>query len=68
MKIVIWFLTFFVSSILNAILGYITGFKLGACLLYIVEYHIGKLLCERWDENHPAKQKEKHSSKNDVTE
>lgn len=49
MKVLIWFLTFFLGSILNGLLGYATGIYAGAVLLYIVEYYIGKRLCEKWD-------------------
>ena len=50
MKVLIWILTFFVGTLLNTLLGYATGIKAGAVLLYIAEFFVARKLCEKWDE------------------
>ena len=50
MKILIWFLTIVIGTIINTLLGYAIGVQAGAVLLYLVEFYIAKKLCEKWDE------------------
>ena len=49
MKVVIWISTFFVGAIVNTLIGYATGIKFGAVLLFIIEFFIARKLCELWD-------------------
>lgn len=49
MKALIWILTFLIGTTLNVLLGYATGVRAGAVLLYLLEYYIAKNLCEKWD-------------------
>lgn len=50
MKVLIWFLTILVATILNALLGYATGIKAGYLVFYIAVYFVAKKLCQKWDE------------------
>jgi len=49
-KVLIWFLTILVATILNALLGYATGIKAGYLVFYIAVYFVAKKLCQMWDE------------------
>lgn len=49
MKVLIWFLTFFIATILNALLGYTTGFKVGSLVFYVAVYFVANALCKKWD-------------------
>ena len=51
MKVLIWILNFIVISILNLICAYITGFKLGTILFYIIYFFISRAMCRAWDEH-----------------
>lgn len=50
MKALIWISCFFIASILNAILGYLTGWKVGYLLFYIGVYYVAKKTYKKWAE------------------
>lgn len=56
MKVLIWFVTFLVGTVLNTLLGYVIGIKAGAAILYVAEYYFAKKLCEKWDQHKVEKQ------------
>lgn len=56
MKVLIWVLTIVVGTIINTLIGYATGIKAGAVLLYIAEYFVAKKLCQKWDKHKRAKE------------
>ena len=56
MKAVIWVLTFVLGTVLNTFLGYATGIKMGAILLYLIEFYAAKWLCGRWEQHRATKQ------------
>ena len=51
MKGLIWFGCFFVATILNAILGVATGFRVGYLLVYLAVSFVAKKLCNKWDDH-----------------
>ena len=51
MKVLIWILTIFIGTLLNNLIGQATGIKAGAMLLYLGEFFIARMLCEKWDEH-----------------
>lgn len=51
MKVLIWFSTILVATVLNGLLGYITGIKAGYIVFYIAVYFVAKRLCKAWDEH-----------------
>lgn len=55
MKVLIWVLTIIIGTAINVLIGEVTGVRLGAFLLYIVEAAIARKLCQRWDEKHIPK-------------
>lgn len=59
MKVLIWIGCIFVASILNAILGEITGFKIGYLLFYLGVSFLARKLCQKWDEHKEAKAQKK---------
>ena len=62
MKILIWFGCFFIATILNTILGYATGVKVGYLIFYFGVYFVAKKLCNKWDEHKEAKTKNKNNT------
>lgn len=50
MKVLIWIGCFLVATILNTLLGYATGIKVGYFIFYIGVYFVAKKLCEKWDQ------------------
>lgn len=57
MKVLIWIGCFFVATVLNTILGYVTGFKIGFFIFYPAVYFVAKKLCDKWEQH-------KHNSDN----
>ncbi|HHX37841.1 MAG TPA: zinc ribbon domain-containing protein [Clostridiaceae bacterium] len=55
MKVLIWFLTILVATILNTLLGYATGFKAGYFVFYIAVFFVARKLCNLWDKHTEAK-------------
>ncbi len=51
MKALIWIGCFFIATILNTILGYATGIKIGYLIFYFAVYYVAKKLCNLWDEH-----------------
>ena len=62
MKVLIWILTITIGSILNGILGSLTGIKFGAVLLYGIEVFIALKLCKLYDKKRQIKQDQKETS------
>ena len=62
MKVLIWIGCFIVATILNALLGYATGVKVGYLLFYFAVYYVAKKLCSMWDEHKEKKTMQKHAS------
>ena len=58
MKVLIWFGCIFVATILNTLLGYATGIKVGYVLFYFGIYFVARKLCEKWDEHQEAKKRQ----------
>ena len=56
MKGLIWFLCIVVATILNVILGKITGVKMGYFVCYLVVYSVANNLCDKWDKYKTNKQ------------
>ena len=56
MHFLIYLLTFTVGAFINNMIGYATGIKVGAALLYIADYFIAKELCKLYDEKKAKKQ------------
>ena len=52
MKVVIWAGCLVVGTLLNALLGLLTGFKLGFLLFYPIVFFVAKKLCDHWDLYH----------------
>ena len=50
MKVLIWVGCFLAATILNTLLGYATGIKVGYFIFYIGVYFVAKKLCEKWDQ------------------
>ena len=50
MKVLIWFGCIFVATILNTLLGYVTGIKAGYLVMYFGVYFVARKLCQKWDE------------------
>lgn len=59
MKVLIWFGCIFVATILNTLLGYVTGVKLGYLVFYLGVYFAARKLCQKWDEHKEAKKQQK---------
>ena len=70
MKVLIWIGCFFVATILNTLLGYATGVKVGYLIFYFAVYFVAKKLCNKWDEHKEAKAAQRKASqqKNIVVE
>lgn len=51
MKALIWILSFIIFSILNVLLGYATGIKVGSVLFYIIWFYSCKAMCKAWDKH-----------------
>lgn len=51
MKALIWISSFIVFSILNILLGYATGIKVGSVLFYIIWFYSCKAMCKAWDKH-----------------
>ncbi len=51
MKVLIWVGCFLAATILNTLLGFVTGIKIGYLLFYLGVYFAAKKLCEMWDEH-----------------
>jgi len=51
MKIIIWIAVIYAGTVLNLLLGYITGIRAGALVLYFVEAWAARKLCQKWDEH-----------------
>ena len=49
-KILIWVGCILVAAILNTLLGYATGFKVGYLIFYAAVYFVANKLCQKWDE------------------
>lgn len=62
MKVLIWIGCFFVATILNTLLGYATGIKIGYVIFYLAVYFVAKNLCAAWDEHKEAKAKQKKTA------
>lgn len=50
MKVLIWVGCFIVASILNTILGYMSGIKAGYLVFYLAVFFVARKLCSKWDE------------------
>lgn len=61
MKVLIWIGCFIVATILNTLLGYATGIKVGYLLFYLAVYFVAKKLCSMWDEHKENKAAEKNA-------
>ena len=48
MKILIYVIVFFLTTVINDILGSMVGWKLGKILLYFVALFISRWLCKKW--------------------
>ena len=55
MKTLIWIGCFLVATILNVLLGSLTGFRIGYLLFYIVVSYIAKSLCNALDKKEKKK-------------
>ncbi len=62
MKVLIWIGCFFVATILNTILGYATGVKVGYLIFYFAVFFVAKKLCNKWDEHKEAKAEQKKAA------
>ncbi len=62
MKILIWLATILFFNILNAILGDVTGFKLGYILIWIPIYFIARKLCASWERRKNRKQQARYDA------
>lgn len=62
MKVLIWIGCFFVATILNTLLGYATGVKVGYLIFYFAVYFVAKKLCNKWDEHKEAKAEKKKAT------
>jgi len=62
MKVLIWIGCFIVATILNVILGEVTGLKVGYFLFYLAVFSVAKKLCGKWDE-YKEKKTEKEIAK-----
>ena len=51
------------ATILNTILGYATGVKVGYLIFYFAVYFVAKKLCNKWDEHKEAKAEKKKATK-----
>ena len=60
MKVLIWIGCVFVATILNTLLGYATGIKVGYVIFYFAVYFVAKKLCEKWDQYKEKKDKQKY--------
>lgn len=61
MKVLIWIGCFFVATILNTLLGYATGVKVGYLIFYFAVYFVAKKLCNKWDEHKNAKAEQRRA-------
>ena len=59
MKALIWILSCFIFSILNVILGEITGIRVGSVLFYVIWYYSARAMCKAWDKHRIIKKAEK---------
>lgn len=50
MKVLIYAGCLLVGTILNMILGNVTGYRAGALLLYVIIVFVANWLCKKWDE------------------
>lgn len=50
-KVLIWIGCFFVATVLNVLLGYATGIKVGYFIFYLAVYFVAKKLCEKWEQH-----------------
>lgn len=50
MKVLIWIGCFVVATILNTLLGYATGVKVGYLIFYFGVYFVARNLCNKWDD------------------
>ena len=48
MKALIWILSCFIFSVLNVILGEITGIRVGSVLFYVIWYYSARAMCTAW--------------------
>ena len=62
MKVFIWIGCFIVATILNTIVVYATGIKVGYLLFYFAVYFVAKKLCSMWDEHKENKAMKKTAS------
>ena len=62
MKVLIWVGCFFVATLLNTILGYATGIKVGYLIFYFAVYFVAKKLCQKWDEHKEATAKQEKTA------
>ena len=59
MKALIWILSCFIFSVLNVILGEITGIRVGSVLFYVIWYYSARAMCKAWDKHRITKKAEK---------
>lgn len=59
MKVFIWISSCLVFSVLNVILGEITGFRIGSVLFYIIWFYSARAMCKAWDKHRITKKAEK---------
>lgn len=59
MKVLIWTLSFVVFTVLNVILGYASGFRIGSILFYFIWFYSARGMCKAWDKHRIAKKAEK---------
>lgn len=61
MKVLIWFGCIFVATMLNTLLGYATGVKVGYVIFYFGVYSVARRLCDKWDK-HKSKKTENNKT------
>ena len=51
MKVLIWLGCIFVATLLNLMLGYVTGYMIARGLALCITFFIAHKLCKKWDEH-----------------
>ena len=64
MKALIWFLTILAATMLNVLLGYVTGLKIGYFVFYLAVNSVAKRLCRAWDVHQQDKKRKDNAFDN----